>query len=128
VRGQKKVFDTTEWYDYPVAFILAAVISFLGSVFISMIGFFTILLAPVVGAIIGEVVRRVVRRRRSRRLHLVTLAAVVVGGLPSIILPLITILVGGGLGALYALLWPSIYLFLAASTTYYRISGIQFSR
>jgi hypothetical protein len=128
VRGQKKVFDTTEWYDYPVAFILAAVVSFLGSVFISMIGFFTILLAPVVGTIIGEVVRRAVRRRRSKRLHLVTLAAVVIGGLPSIILPLITILVGGGLGALYSLLWPSIYLFLAASTTYYRISGIQFSR
>ena len=68
VRGQQKTFDSTEWYDYPAAFFVALILSFIGSQLVQFIGFFTILLAPVAGIVIAEAVRLVVRKRRSKRL------------------------------------------------------------
>lgn len=122
VRGQKKVFDTAQWYDYPLACLTAGVLSFIGSIIVSYLGFFTIFLAPFVGVIISEAVRWVVRRRRSALLFQLVTGAAVAGALPRI---LAVLLFGSGAASLIGLLWPGVYIFLVASTLYYRLSGIQ---
>jgi hypothetical protein len=126
VRGQQKVFETAQWVDYPLAFIVAGALSFAGSIAAQALGFFTIFIAPVVGVIIAEAVRWVVRRRRSRRLFQLATAATVLGALPFFLIGVIRLLYGGsGAFALIGLLWPGVYIFLVASTVYYRLSGIQ---
>jgi len=72
--------------------------------------------------------RKVVNRRRSKTLFQVATIAVVLGGLPMILDELFLLLMGGGVGMLLGMLWPGIYIFLAASSTYVRLSGIQLRR
>ena len=81
VRGQQKIFETAHWWDYPLAFIAAGVLSYLGSLIAGLFGFFTIFLAPIAGMIIAEAVRFVVHRRRSRLLPMLAAAATLLGGL-----------------------------------------------
>lgn len=126
VRGQQKVFDTAQWIDYPLAFIIASALSFAGSYVSQFLSWFIIFVAPIVGMIISEAVRWAVRRRRSRLLFRVATAAVILGALPMLVIPLFFMLLGGAGGfGIFGLLWPGVYLFLVASTTYYRLSGIQ---
>ena len=132
VRDQQKIFETAEWYDYPLAVAIGAGFSFLGSILIGQLGFFAIFLAPVAGIVIAEVVRAVVRRRRGRRLYLITVGAVVLGALPIALQTLFFAIggsfSGGGLFAFFPLLWQGYYLFIVPSTVYTRLSGIQLRR
>lgn len=123
VRGQQKIFDTAQWYDYPLAFVVAAALSFAGSYIASFLGFFTIFIAPIAGVIIAESVRWIVHRRRSRLLWQIATAGVIIGALPRLLM--ILLFAGVGVGSLFALLWPGLYIFLVTSTAYYRLSGIQ---
>lgn len=131
VRGQQKIFDTTQWYDYLLAFVTIAILTYLGSLIVTRIGFFTILLAPVAGLVIGEASRWIVRRRRSRKLTRLAIIAVIIGGLPKLLTGIASILlifseVGlSGAGFLFTLLWQGVYLFMVASAVYYRLSGIN---
>jgi hypothetical protein len=128
VRGQQKVFDTARWIDYPLAFFLAAGISFLGSIAAGFLGFFTIFLAPVFGLVVAEVVRWAVGRRRSRLLFRIAAAGTLIGALPRVLIVLAGVLLAGegaGLGSLIGLLWPGLYAFLITSSAYYRLSGIS---
>jgi len=125
LRGRQRIFETARWHDYLLAAVVAAGLSYLGSLFVSRIGFFTILLAPIAGTLIAEAVRLLVGRRRSKLLFQLTAVAVAVGALPSLLAPLLGMLGGGGLGYLFALLWPGLYAFVITSTVYYRLSGIQ---
>lgn len=125
VRGQLKIFDTAQWIDYPLAFIVAAGLSFAGSWIASFLGLFTIFIAPVAGVILAEAVRWVVRRHRSRLLFQVAVAGAIIGALPQLLVALLPVLLGGGAMSLLSVLWPGIYLFLVTSTFYYRLSGIQ---
>ena len=77
------------------------------------------LLGPGAGMLIAEVVRRVIGKRRSRPLFITVTTGVILGGL----LPMMPLLLFGS--GLLGLLWPGIYLFLAASTAYTRLAGIQ---
>lgn len=124
VRGAQKVYETALWQDYPLAIGVAAVLSFLGSLIASFLGFFTIFVAPVAGVLAAEAVRWVVRKRRSRLLFQLATAGAVVGSLPLLGGALLVVL-GFGSGGLLSLVWPGIYTFLVASTMYYRLSGIQ---
>jgi hypothetical protein len=56
--------------------------------------------------------------------------AIVVGAAPGILIPLLFTLGGGGLGFgfSFSLVWQVLYTFVAATTAYYRLSGIQFNR
>lgn len=134
VRGQQKVFDTVETQDYIIALPIAGILSFIGGLIVPSLGFFSIFLAPAAGAIIAEVVRRALQKRRGKRLFQYTAAAVAVGGL----LPLCSTLVsfaavlflGEQAGRLFGLfgfdlIWRGVYIFMATSTVYYRLSGIQ---
>jgi len=125
VRGQQKKFDTAEWLDYLTGFVVAGLLSLLGSFLISLVGgigfigwFLVVMAAPTAGAVIAEVVRRVIRRHRSRALFITIIAAVVLGALPMVLLHVITF-------DLFGILFQGIYLFLVAPTVYYRLSGMQ---
>lgn len=128
VRGQQKIFITARWWDYPLAFITAVLLSYFGSQITSLFGFFTILLAPVAGVVIAEAVRFVVRKRRSTALPALAAAATLLGGL---VLPVFRFLLPLFLSnqfvglSLLGLLWPLVYASLAAGTVFYRLKGIR---
>jgi len=125
VRGQQKIFDTAEWYDYPIALIVAGVLSLIGSLLVRYIGFFTIFVAPIAGIIIGELVRMLVRRRRSKRLFIMTAGAAALGSLPPLLMVLFGSLLGGNIFSLLSVLWQGVYTFVVTSTVFYRLAGIQ---
>jgi len=128
VKGQQKIFDTARWWDYPLAFITAGVLSYFGSLVAGLFGFFVIFIAPVAGMIIAEAVRFVVRRRRSKPIPIVAVVATVLGALllplANMIFALLNFYVNAA-GGLMGLLWPAVYAVLAASTVYYRLKGIR---
>jgi hypothetical protein len=128
VRGQQKTFDTTLWWDYPVTVIVAGFLAYIGSFGASLLGFFTIFVAPIAGMIIAEAVRFVLHKRRSRSLPLVAAGATLVVGLIPLLYRLVLSVTNPsafGLGNLLGLLWPGVYAILAASTVYYRLKGIR---
>lgn len=122
VKGQQKVFDTTQWYDYPLAFIISGLLSLLGSFLATFLSFFVIFLAPVAGIAIAEVTRFATQRHRSPQLPLVAAIGAVLGCLPVVFFSLIAGFAGGR--SLLGLLWIAIYLFTVTSTVYYRLRGI----
>jgi hypothetical protein len=128
VRGQQKTFETAQTTDYVVGFLVAVVLSTVGGFIASLLGFFTILVAPAAGSLIAEAVRSVTGKRRSPRLFLVTAIGVALGGAIFVLRPLYFLLLFGEPGALFSILWPLIYAGLATSTFYYRLSGIQMGR
>ena len=131
VRGQQKVFETAGTIDPYLAGGIALILAFLGSFIVPVMQFFTIFIAPIVGMIAAEVIRRVVNRRRSRLLFQLTAVGAVLGGLPLLALRLLS-LVGGlavygapAASLILPLVWQGLYIFLVASTAYYRLSGIR---
>ena len=68
VRNQQKTFETASWFDPIIAFAIAGILSFLGSMLANVLGFFTLFVAPISGVVIAEAVRLVSQRRRSKRL------------------------------------------------------------
>jgi hypothetical protein len=134
VRGQLKTFDTTKWLDYPLAFVIALVLGYIGSQLITLIGtrlglfaiIITIFAAPIVGSVIAEAVRRVTQKRRSKRLFQIATLGAALGALPLILTAVLGLLfTGAGLGFLYPLIYQGLYLFIVPPTVYYRLSGIE---
>jgi hypothetical protein len=133
VRGQQKTYDTAQWSDYPLGIGIVLVLSFLGSLLAPIMGFLTIFVAPLVGGVIAEAVRFVTRRRRSITLFRALSAACVLGGLPILGLQVLGLLgvalIGGfSLGGVFGAIWSGVYVALATSTLYYRLSGISINR
>ena len=62
VREQKKKFDTAQTSDYIVAVVISIALSYLGSIFVSRLGFFLLLLSPIAGMLIAEAVRNATGR------------------------------------------------------------------
>ncbi|NCP87453.1 MAG: hypothetical protein CO094_09960 [Anaerolineae bacterium CG_4_9_14_3_um_filter_57_17] len=125
VRAQQKTFDTTLPADYVFGALVAAIGSGIGAFLVSLvgfIGFFGLLIVPAaataLGAAIAEVVRRATGRRRSPLLFRVIFIAVIVGALPAALWQLFNF-------NWFGIAFQGIYIFIAASTVYYRISGIQ---
>jgi len=128
VKQQQRIFDTSKPLDFVWGLLIAAVLSFLGSLLTSAIGFFTFLLAPAAGVAVAEVVRAVIKKRRGKRLFRVVAAGVILGGLPLIVMRLINFVVALSFGSfnLFSLLplaYQILYLFLAVPSAYYRLSG-----
>jgi hypothetical protein len=128
VRGQQKTFETAKTTDYVIGFFVALILSAIGGFIASWLGFFTILVAPAAGSIIAEAVRAVTGKRRAPRLFLIVAAGVALGGAIFVVPPLITLVTSGYVAMAFQILWPALYAGLAASTTYYRLSGIEFRR
>ncbi len=125
IRGQQKVFDTAKSIDYPVAFVLAGLLAFGGSLVVGVLGFFIIFVAPLVGLVIAEAVRRAVHRRRSPQLYRLAAAGAALGALPFLAINIFGLVYSLGYGGLWNLIWYAVYAFMVVSTSYYRLSGIQ---
>ena len=118
VKSQQKTFETAQSQDYFLAVIIAAVISFAGSLIAGRLGFLTILIAPGAGIIAAEVVRRAVHRRRSKLLFQLAAGAAVLGSMPLLLFSILS-------GSIFSIVWQGLYAFLIVSSLYYRLSGIQ---
>jgi thiol:disulfide interchange protein len=130
VRGRQRAFETAQTLDPYIAVGIALVISFLGSFVAGIMLFFTIFIAPMIGMITAEIIRRAVNRRRSRLLFQLSAAGAVIGGLPLLVsgvLGLIGVFTNGStlLSLIWPLIWQGVYIFLVATTLYYRLSGIR---
>jgi hypothetical protein len=125
VRGQQKVFNTTQWSDFPLAFIIAGVLSFFGSLLATRLFFLTIIVAPIAGSLIAEAVRAALKRRRSPQLYISTAIAALVGSLPILLFQLAGMVIGSSFSNFLPLVWQGLYTFLVTSTVYYRLAGIQ---
>jgi hypothetical protein len=126
VRSQQKIFDTARPQDYLFAFFIAGILSFIGSLLVRFVGFFSILLAPAVGWVIAEAVRKATGRRRSKPLFRVAAGAAALGAVVNLLPVLVIILLGGaGMEYLLMLIWPVVYAAIVSTTVYTRLSGIQ---
>jgi len=128
VRERQKTFNTSEWYDYILGFIVASVLSAVATFLVSLIsgiGFFGWIIifagAPTAAVIIAEGVRMVTRRRRSRSLFIMVAIGVVLGALPVILYQALTL-------NLFSILFQVLYLVIAVPLIYTRLSGIQLFR
>ena len=128
VKGQQKIFDTAQWYDYVLGFVVAAALSGVAAFLVTLVGnigifgwFLIAAGAPTAAVVIAEGVRLVTRRHRSRPLFITVLAAVVLGALPVIAFQLITL-------NIFGIVFQVIYLVIAVPTVYARLSGIQLFR
>ena len=128
VRERQKTFDTSEWYDYLLGFIVAGALSAVATFLVSLIGgigFFGWIIifagAPTAAVVIAEGVRLVTRRRRSRSLFITVAAGVVLGALPVILYQALNF-------NLFGILFQVIYLVIAVPLIYTRLSGIQLFR
>jgi hypothetical protein len=131
VSGQQQKFNTAEWQDYPIALGAAALLAFLGSLFIPRFLLLAILVSPIAGAVIAESVRFLTRRRRSKQLFALTALAVLAGSLPLLLIALIRTILSisqfgvSGFSMFLSLLSYVIYASLTASAVYYRLAGIH---
>lgn len=128
VRQQQKVFDTSQPLDYVWGVLLAAILSLLASLATSVIGFFTILLAPAAGVGIAEAVRFATKKRRSKRLFRLVSIGIILGGLPMMAFTLINLLLRLSAGAVnlfsfFPLGYQILFLVMAVPSAYYRLSG-----
>ena len=128
VRERQKTFDTAEWYDYALGFIVAALLSGFAASLVTLIGgigFIGLLIisagASTAGVVISEGVRAVTRKRRSRPLFITVAIGVVVGALPVILFQLIA-------GNMFGIIFQVIYLVIVTPIVYTRLSGIQLFR
>lgn len=136
VRGQQKTFETAHSLDYPLAFIIAAGLAFLGSYVARVMGFFTIFLAPIAGILVAEAVRLVTRRRRARGLYQMATVGAALGSLPLLVINAVQLLqlLGSGmpislsLGYLWPLIWQGVYTALVSSTVFTRLAVIKIHR
>ena len=118
IKGQQKIFNTATWIDYPLIFIVAGALAFVGSLIVDRIGFFVILLAPAAGGVIAEICRLITRRRRSRQLYILGVIGAVAGCLPQGLQFIFQF-------SLIGLLWHLAYSILMASAFYARLAGIR---
>jgi hypothetical protein len=121
VRGQQKAFETAEAIDYPIAFIVATVLSYIGSLIAPRLSFFVIILAPIAGTIVAEAVRFSIRKRRANSLYITAAAGALVGSLPGLINQILFM-------NLLSILWYGIYTFTVTTTVFYRLKGMVFRR
>ncbi|MBN1438284.1 MAG: B-box zinc finger protein [Anaerolineales bacterium] len=132
VREQQKIFDTSKWYDFPVAFVAAALVCGAGSILSAFIGFFILFVAAFAGSIAARAVAWAVRHRRNKYLWLAAVAGGVAGSLPIMIPTLALVLVSWGqVGAegLFALgfqlLWPGAYMIIAVGVLAANMKGVR---
>ncbi len=125
LRSQQKTFDTSEWYDYALGFITAALLSAVASFLVTLIGgigFFGWFLiaagSPVAARTIAEGVRFVTRRHRAKNLFITAAVGVAIGALPIALTQLLTL-------NIFGILFQAIYLVIAVPLVYTQLSGIQ---
>jgi hypothetical protein len=132
VREQQKTFETVRWYDFPIAFVVAAAVIGIGSLLSSVLGFWILLAAGFAGALAARAVQAAVRYRRSRYLWMAAAAGAIAGCVPVMLPAVIGLLFGAAYGGaeylvpgLFALVWPGAYLVIALGALIASIRGIR---
>jgi hypothetical protein len=132
VQEQQKIFNTAYWYDFPVAFIVAAVVCGAGSILGSFLGIFILLQAGIAGTVAARAVVWAVGHRRNKYLWLAAAAGGVAGCLPIMIPTLFLFLfsytqagAGGLLAMGMSLLGPGGYLLIAVGFLIASLKGIR---
>ncbi|MGD8604128.1 MAG: B-box zinc finger protein [Anaerolineales bacterium] len=134
VRGQQKIFDTARSTDGLIAAVISAIAVGVAGFILSYLGFWSLIVAPIVGGGIAEVIRRAVGRRRSRSLPWM---AVIGGSLGLVVVllndvgPYLPAIMASGQGLQFAgsILLDAVWILasggLMLSTIYARIRGIR---
>jgi hypothetical protein len=132
VREQQKIFDTAYWYDFPVAFLAAALVCGVGSILSTFIGFFILFVAGFAGNLAARAVIWAVNHRRNRFLWIAAAAGGIAGCLPVMIPTLILSLfslgqtgAGGLLTLGMSLLWPIGYMIVAVVFLIANLRGLR---
>lgn len=122
VNKQQKIFDTAKGLDLPLGFLIALVISLVGSWLVGFIGFITIFLASGLGLLIFNLVNKIIKHRRNRNLKWVLGAGALIGSLPVLLIQGIPLLSGilrtGNPAFLLSLIWPLLYTLLITTSVY----------
>lgn len=80
IRAQQAIFYTAEWYDYPLAALVALLLSTPAAVLTGLAGWwFALIISPLAGGLIGSACHLVVGRRRGRWTWLVVAISMGVG-------------------------------------------------
>jgi len=117
----QEVFFNAEPIHYVLAFVGSAVLGGIGGFIVPFIGWFTIFLAAGMGTLIGRAAFRLTGKRRGRYLPHIVAAAVVVGGLLPAVLSFLLALFGLAFLDNFGLIWPIIYVALAAGSAFYQV-------
>jgi hypothetical protein len=133
VRGQQAVFETATKTDLPVAGILSAIGVGAATAVLQVLGYWGLLVAPVVGGAIAEIIRWAVRRRRSRSLPLAAGIGGALGLVPSLVFPVLGAISSLGMGLAPGILggialsavWPLASGVLMIVTLVARLRGIR---
>ena len=130
IRQQQKVFDTTKGLDVLIGFLISGIITFAGSWFVPRLGFFTILIAPGIGALIYKAVRLAVKQHRSKALNSAILAGALIGNLPLLVPQMLNVIampaeVFAVIANLTPLIWRVVYTVMVATTAYAQTKGIR---
>lgn len=127
IRSQQKVFITTKWFDYLIAIAITGVISFLGSLLSSFLGFYTIFIAMGAGFLAVWVVKKAINNRRSPLLKNVMIITAFLFSLPPIItwvimtIPYIREVGFVASGGIYSLIWYLFYSIIITSNVFYQL-------
>lgn len=127
---QRAGYYTATALDYAVAAILGVVLGAVAAFVMTLfnLGLFSIIIAifagPFAGGIISEAIRRVTGKRRGRYLGVTACAALVIGALALLLLPVLPFVLAGASGVLARValnlgFW--VFLVLAVSTTFARL-------
>jgi len=114
---------------YLVAAAVALPLAMIAGWLVPRLGWYTVVLGPLVGGGIAEAVRWAVRRRRGPHTWLVVCACIVIGALPWLLLSLLLFtgssIAQGGLGfvagGMMGLVWDVVYLATATGAAYARL-------
>jgi type IV secretory pathway TrbD component len=137
VNAQKKTFENALWADYLLGFFTAAILSGIASAIVGFIsnwfyGFGVLFFAPFAATLIVRGAQAATNRRRSRTLFIVITVGVVLGGLPSMLGGISTLLFifsnpeyMGNFSIFWLLpvIWQGVYLFIATPAVYAGLSG-----
>ncbi len=127
IRSQQKIFVTTKWFDYIIAAIITAIVSFLGSLLTLFLGFYTIFIAFGAGYSAVWLVRKIIKNRRSPALKIVFSVTAFLGSLPPLIYWIVTTLqemktygyaISGGI---FTLIWYLAYTVILTSNVFFQV-------
>jgi len=119
VRQQQDIFFNATIADYAIAAIVSLPVGFMAQRFVPQIGFFVILIGPLIGGLVGEAIWRATRKRRGRYTWLVALASLSLGAIAALWPVVLFVLAGGGFSI--RLIWDVIFLTFMAGAVVTRL-------
>jgi len=119
VRQQQDVFFNAGTTDYVIAALVSLPAGYLAQRFVPQIGFFVILLGPLIGGLVGEAIWRATGKRRGRYTWIAALAGLSLGAIAAV-WPVLQFRLAFG-GNLAMLLWDVVFFALLAGSVVARL-------